>query len=61
MKLKPCPFCGGKPRKNKNLIPKFYIECCNCLAQTNFVWSDDGTSERAWNRRVHNRPRVNVT
>ena len=54
--LKPCPFCGGKPRYGQQLdlnrgIFLKWVYCTECLSCT-------GRSEnraevtRAWNRRV---------
>lgn len=35
MELKPCPFCGGKPREHDD-----YVECCMTLDMTAEEWND---------------------
>lgn len=50
-KLKPCPFCGGKPYlANVQMVGCAYVVCTDCRMQ-----SDDGTESRvvaAWNTRA---------
>jgi len=50
-KLKPCPFCGGKPYlANVEMVGCAYVVCTDCRAQ-----SDDMSKERAiwqWNTRT---------
>lgn len=50
--LKPCPFCGGKAKINKEARHLYEVECQNCYAN---VYDD--TAEGAveyWNRRTNN-------
>ena len=50
-KLKPCPFCGGKPYlANVAMVGCAYVVCTDCRMQ-----SEDGTMNRvttAWNTRA---------
>lgn len=52
--LKPCPFCGGKVKKN---IAPFYktvmFVCENCGADTCFYGAEyEPKATEAWNRRT---------
>lgn len=43
LELRPCPFCGGKPRVTKDtLLGGITIECPNCAK----MWSAANHSER---------------
>lgn len=54
IQLKPCPFCGKKPkliRFNDRFFDYARIECCHLM----FTWCPDKTGEKvaeAWNRRA---------
>ena len=48
--LKPCPFCGGKPRYKKLQLGGAVIECIHCDIFLGQVLGDDVV--KAWNRRV---------
>ena len=51
-KLKPCPFCGGKPRFIRIAQTRYcYIDCSACGAKTKQIKGEDLTIE-AWNRRA---------
>ena len=62
IKLKPCPFCGGKAEKvekHDNLTFKtlIYIRCTDCYAATHIYdkfseWFDEKYMIECWNRRV---------
>lgn len=48
--LKRCPFCGSEAvRKIYN--NKYYIECEQCFAQSDFFETEKEAAEK-WNRRV---------
>lgn len=59
--LKPCPFCGGKAQMLRmGGLKRFFFNptvkrptCTRCGA-TMFVWLDEATAIRCWNRRVDN-------
>jgi len=48
-KLKPCPFCGKKPKRIKATIPG-KIDSIICNNPYCELW--DSFSEKAWNRRA---------
>ena len=54
-KLKPCPFCGGKPYLTQNYLGQNYVRCPDCGA---VVWGRDDEdftekdAVKAWNRRA---------
>lgn len=55
LKLKPCPFCGGKAEAvvDNETEVLFLIQCTECKAQTaesEFLYS----AEYDWNRRADN-------
>ncbi len=49
MKLKPCPFCGGKAKltDSKN---DAYVTCNNCKVMTNY-YKTGKQAIKAWNTR----------
>lgn len=63
MKLKPCPFCGGKAeicatpwdftKKRPQENHKFIVECSECLVQTDEFETRERAAEK-WNGRVKN-------
>jgi Lar family restriction alleviation protein len=61
VKLKPCPFCGGKAEKVEVTEPSnvggYVVQCRDCEASTR-VWfpikdSVDHILAEAWNKRNH--------
>ena len=52
MKLKRCPFCGGKAYKDKNEHGKWFVICEGCLAEVIDVYckGKKGAIEQ-WNSR----------
>ena len=55
MRLKPCPFCGGKARVMQMGYPH-WIYCKECGAQVHAGTTDEKDSERAWNKRAKPEP-----
>ena len=56
-KLLPCPFCGGSAEYRNDGMTG-YVQCQNCLARTDGVysWRDENWKEevaREWNARVY--------
>lgn len=56
--LKPCPFCGGKAQKRKDLIGStklneyYYVRCDKCRCSSPSFQKDDFCKAvKAWNRR----------
>ena len=50
-KLKPCPFCGGKPDKTRELTEGlFVVVCLNCYADGSLAVSKKSAID-AWNKR----------
>ncbi len=52
IKLKPCPFCGGKAKEEGDGQQMWY-ECRSCGARAGIDFEDEGPNIKAWNRR-HN-------
>lgn len=55
MKLKPCPFCGGKAFGPTDAWPHM-VYCIQCGARVKgFKFAEDGESEAVekWNRRAN--------
>jgi Lar family restriction alleviation protein len=50
VKLKPCPFCGGRPSKH-DFTGSRWIECAECGATSRACAKMNGAI-RAWNRRA---------
>ena len=49
--LKPCPCCGGKPRKEQ--YEEFYrVSCCECGMNTDWLSSINEAVD-VWNSRAH--------
>lgn len=60
-KLKPCPFCGGEAKmlkmggiKGMFFNPTVKRPTCTKCHATMFVWFNEQTAIRAWNRRIDN-------
>ena len=52
-KLKPCPFCGGKPVIYKSISDrKAWVMCSECGATSSSGFREK-TAIRAWNRRTN--------
>lgn len=56
-KLLPCPFCGGSAEYRNDGMTG-YVQCQNCIARTDGVysWRDENWKEdaaRKWNARVY--------
>ena len=53
-KLKPCPFCGGKPFLNSHYIAQSKKQwAVNCRCGARFFFQDRGYKAiEAWNRRA---------
>lgn len=52
--LKPCPFCGGKPRF-WNWKSEWAVECCNdycCVLPETEICDTKEAAVEIWNRRV---------
>ena len=54
-KLKPCPFCGGKPevRGGTTVLSLTQIRCTDCQCCTAY-WRGYDKAVEVWNRRVKN-------
>lgn len=57
--LKPCPFCGGKPKMHDQQVAEDCVEtwiaCTNCGVSTERIegaYSERPTALLAWNRRA---------
>ena len=57
MRLKPCPFCGGKARVMKMGFPH-WIYCEECGAKIHAGTTDERDSMRAWNKRAITEPAI---
>lgn len=51
IKLKPCPFCGGKAIANGINIA--WVRCSECGSET-AVYGSAKKAKEAWNRRADN-------
>lgn len=51
IKLKPCPFCGGKAELFQDYMGWYVIECTACGNGTLHFANSDG-AVNAWNRRA---------
>lgn len=51
MKLKPCPFCGGKPALIEAMGEVWYM-CTDCRASVNMAASKKEAA-KLWNKRCH--------
>ena len=51
-KLKPCPFCGGKPVIYKSMLNRMvWVVCSECDATSLSSFNEETVIE-AWNRRA---------
>ena len=53
IKLKPCPFCGGKAKVSKSSIDNYIVKCTYCPCDFGRIWfwkEEDVIS--AWNARI---------
>lgn len=50
-KLKPCPFCGGKPYVEKDTEDNMTVDCQECFASGPFSYTEE-EAIKAWNRRA---------
>ena len=55
MRLKPCPFCGGKARVMQMGYPH-WIYCEKCGAKIHAGTTDEKDSIMAWNKRAEDEP-----
>lgn len=59
MRLKPCPFCGGKAQFRENHANSRYphfVECTGCMARTEgSAFRNDEYNKQQWNTR-HSTP-----
>ena len=62
-KLKPCPFCGGKPKILRNSYTGWYrIVCgCGCLRKIERSWGKKKTITKYWNSRPTKPPPLQRT
>lgn len=51
MELKPCPFCGRKPRMTRDIDGDCRVRCQNCGATTYYARTEEEAT-KAWNRRA---------
>ncbi|MGN1303761.1 MAG: Lar family restriction alleviation protein [Oscillospiraceae bacterium] len=59
IKLKPCPFCGGKAVLTDDICS--VVKCVECGAESGMFkiskeYSSDEKAAEAWNRRTDNDP-----
>lgn len=50
--LKPCPFCGGKPKIYTFANEEYYVKCDGCYARTD-LYDSENCAKKAWNRRAN--------
>ena len=51
IKLKPCPFCGGKANMSLIFRAGFKVECTVCGCKTT-LFNRNGDAINVWNRRA---------
>ncbi len=59
IKLKPCPFCGGKPEltragDNKQFYVYFCSQCCKTPVKYSEARLTEWAARRSWNKRAEN-------
>ena len=59
LKLKPCPFCGGKAIMEtfataREREARFRVKCSVCWCETNWDNFSQDEAAEAWNRRADN-------
>ena len=57
VKLKSCPFCGGKAKQESDMCWDasrylYYVECADCGASTDVWYQSEEEAVEAWNRRT---------
>lgn len=53
IKLKRCPFCGGKAKlTDLKQAPESWVECTECGARTRFFSNSEEAAVSAWNARI---------
>lgn len=52
-KLKPCPFCGGKPVIYKSMLDRTVLVMCSECGATLPSGFSEKTAIKAWNRRAN--------
>ena len=60
MKLKNCPFCGGKAEQHHDNYGRMefdWVICTKCRIQTAVYDKDTLTPNQFWNRRVKHGPK----
>ena len=50
IKLKPCPFCGGKAEL-QSAVGEYWVLCLTCKVSSDSISNDDTIIKR-WNTRV---------
>ena len=66
IKLKPCPFCGGKAMLLSTdtplfgETPRFFVTCAVCGVETPRIARKRTEAANAWNRRVDNEQSENM-
>ena len=51
MKLKPCPFCGGKAETREDWGAGWYVECQECGTTRRLAEDSEEEATEEWNRR----------
>ena len=51
MKIKPCPFCGGKAESMESWSAGWYVECQECGVMIRLAEDSEEEAIEVWNRR----------